>query len=142
MVNASLKRISPHARTAAGLARAVSLTSKRRWKFSSLSSNGKVVTPSSSCLWRGAIRTRYLEMAYWTMESMGQPLPDAVASTVRWREDATPHLVTDDQVIDSTFFPPRPSKPRAVGCLFVVFAPLHQPQHVARRIDREMAAVS
>ncbi|CAM9643337.1 unnamed protein product [Ectocarpus sp. 13 AM-2016] len=43
---------------------------------------------------------RYLEMAYWTMESMGQPLPDAVASTVRWREDATPHLLTDEQVAE------------------------------------------
>ncbi|CAM9207418.1 unnamed protein product [Ectocarpus sp. 6 AP-2014] len=43
---------------------------------------------------------RYLEMAYWTMESMGQPLPDTVASTVRWREDATPHLLTDNQVAE------------------------------------------
>lgn len=41
---------------------------------------------------------RYLEMAFWTMETMGQPLPDAVASTVRWREEAKPHLVTDQQV--------------------------------------------
>lgn len=41
---------------------------------------------------------RYLEMAFWTMETMGQPLQDAVASTVRWREDAGPHLLTDPQV--------------------------------------------
>lgn len=37
-------------------------------------------------------------MAFWTMEYMGQSLPDAVASTVRWREEAGPHLVTDEQV--------------------------------------------
>lgn len=38
-------------------------------------------------------------MAFWTMETMGQPLPDAVASTVRWREEAGPHLVTEQQVV-------------------------------------------
>lgn len=37
-------------------------------------------------------------MAFWTMETMGQPLPDAVASTVLWREEARPHLVTDQEV--------------------------------------------
>ncbi|CAM9904510.1 unnamed protein product [Ectocarpus fasciculatus] len=47
---------------------------------------------------------RYLEMAYWTMETMGQPLADAVGSTVRWREDAAPHLVTDDQVAEEATY--------------------------------------
>lgn len=46
---------------------------------------------------------RYLEMAFWTMETMGQPLPDAVANTVRWREEARPHLVTDQQVMKRLF---------------------------------------
>lgn len=44
------------------------------------------------------LHRRYLEMAYWTMETMGQSLPDAVANTIRWREGAGPHLVTDQQV--------------------------------------------
>lgn len=48
--------------------------------------------------YRGNIH-RYLEMAYWTMDTMGQPLVDAVASTVRWREAARPHHLTDQQVI-------------------------------------------
>lgn len=52
---------------------------------------------------------RYLEMAYWTMDSMGQALPDAVASTVRWRESTRPHLLTDQQVI------PAPKHSRAAS---------------------------
>ncbi|CAN0417254.1 unnamed protein product [Pylaiella littoralis] len=47
---------------------------------------------------------RYLEMAYWTMETMGQTLPDAVASTVRWREAAGPHLLTDQQVAEEAMY--------------------------------------
>eukprot|EP00752_Nemacystus_decipiens_P005199 g4718.t1 len=47
---------------------------------------------------------RYLEMAFWTMETLGQPLPDAVASTVRWREEARPHLITDQQVAEEAMY--------------------------------------
>ncbi|CAM9991410.1 unnamed protein product [Scytosiphon promiscuus] len=47
---------------------------------------------------------RYLEMAYWTMETMGQTLPDAVANTIRWREGAGPHLVTDQQVAEEAMY--------------------------------------
>ena len=41
---------------------------------------------------------RYLEMAYWTMETGGKPLAEAIGDSVRWREEVGPHRVTEREV--------------------------------------------
>ncbi|CAN0424513.1 unnamed protein product, partial [Laminaria digitata] len=39
-------------------------------------------------------------MAFWTMETGGKPLTEAIGDSVRWREEVGPHLVTEGEVIE------------------------------------------
>lgn len=41
---------------------------------------------------------RYLDTGFWSLEAGGTPLTNAIESTVRWREEVAPHLITDTDV--------------------------------------------
>lgn len=41
---------------------------------------------------------RFLHLGSWTLEAGGKPLVDAIEDTLRWREEAKPHLISNQEV--------------------------------------------